>query len=228
MRARDGDGQVGGEGREGAGAGAGSRAPRAPLPAASQARPRGSWPTRAGPFAAVPGALVHLGPRLQLELVPGEEERAVHVRVRGGPDCRRRPQPHLHLPQVGRQAGPSPPRGHGLGTAPGLTPDPFRGLPPGKSSVRRGPCCCGRQEPRAATATPAPVSGAPSSAPCVQLPPGDPPAPALQRAGWWPLHGSLLAHGLAWTCPGSGRGSTNPLGHWVLFGADLQAPPCPQ
>lgn len=62
--------------------------------------PSGSWP-----FTAVPGPLVHLGPGLQLELVPGEEEGAVHVHVGGGPDRRRRLQPHLYLPQVGRQAG---------------------------------------------------------------------------------------------------------------------------
>lgn len=59
----------------------------------------------------------------------------------------------------------SPPHGHRPGTALGLTPGPFGGLPTGKSSVRHGPCCCGRREPRAATAIPVPVSGAPLETP---------------------------------------------------------------
>ena len=115
-------------------------APRAPAPAwhrrrrpllarsppgpgaegAGRGASRGSWPTGAGAFAAVPGALVHLGPRLQLELVPGEEEGAVHVQIAGGPGAGRRLQPDLHLPQVGSRPGSwgqeLPAHGRGLGT----------------------------------------------------------------------------------------------------------------
>lgn len=194
--------------------------------------PEGPGPPGRGPFAAVPGALVHLGPRLQLELVPGEEEGAVHVRVSGGPERRRRPQPHLHLPQVGPLGfwGPElptpwpPPRDSPW-------PDPW----PLRWPANRKEQCETRTLLLRPAGTPgcysytSPREWGPSRDPRLALGRGDPPAPAVHGAGWWPLHRGQLVCGLARTRPRlrGGGPRTLSLGHWICFGADLQAPPCP-
>lgn len=52
------------------------------------------------PLVAVPGALVQCRAGLQFKLVPGEETGTVYVQNGGSSFHRRRPQPHLYLPQV--------------------------------------------------------------------------------------------------------------------------------
>lgn len=166
---------------------------------------RGSRLTGQGPLPAVPGALVHRGPRLQHELVPGEEGRPVHVLGRGGPGSSRgrgrRPEPHHHLPQVRHGGGGTGCQGVGLRAPHRAQPAPPRlaavwgpphltltegDLPTGKTGVRPGACCCGQRAPPAATATRVSVSGA------LWVILGDP-------------QPSRPSQCLAWTCPPLGR-----------------------
>ena len=135
-----------------------------------------------------------------------------------------------------RGAESSPPHGHDPGTAPGLTPDPFGDLPTGKTSVRPGPCCCGRRKPQAATATRVPVSGAPLLGTPGSSPgqpagggSGQPSCPSSTRSGLvapWSGSASPRPGPIDPRLQGGGPGTLS-LGHWILFGADRQAPPCP-